>query len=265
MGEEAADNSATVPTSLVEAPAVCRQRPRVLCLHGSAGNGRIFRRQLEPLIQMAEAEVEFIFGDGCFETTEENAQLPLMRKVFPGEEYKEWCAGRRLDERGWRQYDGLDAALARVQELLLLHAPIDGLLGFSMGSNVASIVAAQASCGEGVSLRCVVHLCASLPGWTAQYPELFALPIPAPPAALICRADGDELKMAKGGADALAALYAAPRRTSHPEGHRPLPKDSGHCLRLCTEIRDFLLEHCGSEEPLAKVACEEVVGPERGA
>ena len=62
---------------------------------------------------------------------------PTDDNPFDGPWFEWWDAVRTRD--GWR-YDGADETLALVARLLATGAPYDGVLGFSQGCILASIV-----------------------------------------------------------------------------------------------------------------------------
>mmetsp|Transcript_58717 Transcript_58717/g.157299 ORF Transcript_58717/g.157299 Transcript_58717/m.157299 type:complete len:330 (-) Transcript_58717:169-1158(-) len=223
-------------------PAEASRKIRLLCLHGTASSEKVFKSQLAALIKQAGDKFEFVFVEGCIVCDPSNPivgkQLEIMKKFFPNETFKQW--GEPLGEQlGWRRYDGLDVACKAVQEALQKEAPIDAVLGFSQGSNVAHLVAAQAGVGKGAPLRCVVHICTSKPGWVAQMPELFEYKIPVP--ALCISADQDTVAT---GNKELASSYEAPELASHSGEHRPMPAKAPENKELADTIVAFLEKHC---------------------
>jgi len=223
-------------------PAPSSRKIRLLCLHGTASTEKVMRSQLMLLLKAAESEVEFVFAEGCITCDEANPivakQVAIMKKFFPGEVFKQW--GEPLGEQlGWRKYDGLDAACKAVQEALAKEAPIDAILGFSQGSNVAHLAAAQAALGKGAPLRCVVHICTSKPGWVGQMPELFEWKIPVP--ALCIKAEQDNIAT---GTPEVAASYEAAEIATHSGDHRPLPAKPPENKEVAEAIVGFLKKHC---------------------
>lgn len=226
------------------APAAPASRKiRLLCLHGTASTPKVMRTQLAPLIKAAGEDVEFVFVEGCITCDEKNPivakQIDLMKKFFPGEVFKQW--GDPLGEQlGWRKYEGLPAACEAVQAALEKESPIDAILGFSQGSNVGHIVAAQAVLGKGAPLRCIVHICTSKPGWVGQMPELFEWKLPLP--ALCIKAEQDTIAT---GTSELASSYEAPELASHSGDHRPLPPPkAAETADFMDTILKFLARHC---------------------
>lgn len=215
------------------------RRPRVLCLHGTAGSASIFETQLAALRKSC-GDIELIFVDGPLVCKEDNPQRKLMGLFFPGQVLREF-AEATLDDRGWRTYSvgtQLRDAMTFVEKQLVAHAPIDGILGFSQGCNLATLVAARAALGEGPRLQFVIHMCGSKPGWVADHEELFAKPLQL--AAMVVRAREDTVAL---GSEEIASFYASSERIEHPDKHRPLPADPQAASALCKQLHDFIWRH----------------------
>lgn len=226
------------------APVETTRKIRVLCLHGTAATEKVLRAQLTHLLKLCSDDFEFLFQEGCIECDEANPivakQVELMKQYFPGEKFKQWAEPLGVDG-GWRRYGKWEPAMDFVQETMKKFAPVDVLLGFSQGSNLAHPLAARAARGHpGMSpINCVVHFCTTKPGWVAQTPDLFEYQIPVP--ALLIEGKVDET--AQGAAD-VALTYADPVVVKHSDGHRPFPKDVAEARELAQKIRDFVLLHC---------------------
>jgi len=215
---------------------------RVLCLHGTASSPRVMSNQLAILMKRAREDIEFVFAEGCIICSESNPivakQIKTMKQYYSNETFRQW--GEPLGEQlGWRRYDGLDLACHTVQDVLKKEAPIDAVLGFSQGANVAHIVAAQAALGKGAPFRCVVHMCTAKPGWVDQMPELFEWKLPVP--ALIIEAEKDMIAI---GSNEIALGYETSERAKHTDEHRPLPGQLDEAKALSDLIKAFLVKHC---------------------
>lgn len=234
-------------------PADAPRKLRVLCLHGTAGSPTVLKSQLRPLLSKSDMDMEFLFHAGHLECGEDDEiigkQVQLMKRFFPPPfmQYaipKGGCSGTdglREDPSTWRIYDGLDECLERAQAFIEQEAPIDAILGFSQGSNIANILVAQASHGQGAEVQCVVHMCTSLPGWTLQLPHFFEQPLSTP--ALIVRGEKDTVA---SGSEDVAGLYVEQTRQLkiHSDGHKPFPAKLAEAEALVEDIRAFLLKHC---------------------
>merc|ERR1712007_377569 len=94
--------------------------------------------------------------------------------------FYDWANWHKGGDLSKRKYYDLDVTLDFIQNLLQQHAPIDGVCGFSQGSNMANLLAAQAVAGEGVNFNFVIHACGGGPGWTEQRPDLYPTKLSMP-------------------------------------------------------------------------------------
>lgn len=229
--------------SLGATPA--RPRLRLLCLHGMGTNSNILRRQLQPLLLATQSDaVDFHFLDGHDHCPPADA---TVAKVFAGEQCRRYMERVRVDGGDEFAYTGIDCAVQAVLQQLHDHGPYDGLLGFSQGANLATMVAAQLLNGQqgpGEPSRppcprfCIL-MCGTEFGWaTKQLGHLFrGQPLPLPSCHII--GDMDPFKVTT---EALAQLWKDPQMHRHPSGHRPLPpgKDAE---QLVSALRAFLMAH----------------------
>jgi len=226
---------------LASAPSVPKSRKiRVLCLHGTCSSNRILRMQIGSLIRAAEADFEFIFSEGTIKVDPSDPELAgmveLMQKAFNVTEVFQYAEPTIDDRAGvpFRTYQKLDECLAFVRDELKRHSPIDFVLGFSQGANIANLVAAQAGLGLIQPLCGVVHMCAHKPGWVDQKPELFMERIQVP--ALVIAGAKDAVSF---GATEVAALYEQVVQLTHSSDHRPLPAGK-EGVELAREIIDWM-------------------------
>jgi len=223
----------SVPTS---------RKIRILCLHGTASSEGVLTRQLGVLSRYLAVEAELVYVTSSLACDSSNPlvtkECEAVKSFFPDETLMQWCVpiGEAL---GWRHYDGLEKAVAEVQEKLRINSPIDVLLGFSQGSNVAHCVAAQAVRGRGPLLRCVIHMATGKPGWVEQMPEFFQHKNPLP--SLIIEGASD---MTASGSDAVASTYETVERFKHSEGHRPFPRKVEEQKMQAEVIKQFVMKHC---------------------
>eukprot|EP00747_Dinoflagellata_sp_TGD_P113095 gnl/TRDRNA2_/TRDRNA2_171634_c0_seq2.p1 gnl/TRDRNA2_/TRDRNA2_171634_c0~~gnl/TRDRNA2_/TRDRNA2_171634_c0_seq2.p1 ORF type:complete len:352 (+),score=81.47 gnl/TRDRNA2_/TRDRNA2_171634_c0_seq2:38-1057(+) len=231
----------------VERPPVApaSRKIRVLCLHGTASAEKVLRQQLAMLVMKTKDDIEWIVEEGSIVCEESNKlvaeQVKIMRPHFPDVTFKQYAEplGEQL---GWRRYEKLEEVTVKIQAALKKQEPIDAVLGFSQGSNIAHVIAAQSVLGKGAPLRCVVHLCSNKPGWVGQMPELFGYKIPLP--ALVVRAEKDTVST---GFEEVASSYDSPERGSHSGEHRPLPAGK-EAAELALKIKDFILRHCREDK-----------------
>ncbi|CAJ1400109.1 unnamed protein product [Effrenium voratum] len=202
------------------------QRPiRVACLHGTCSNGNVTKVQLQRAAKMCGDEVEFIYLDGRMPSDPSNIMYEEMSKNFKGQQFYDWAKwitesdDLETDVKK-RKYRDLDVRLDSIQDLLRQHEPLDGVLGFSQGANMASLLAAQAVAGQGVNFGFVIHCCPAGPGWVNQRPDLF--PAKLPMRSLHISGEKDTNPMLP-----LLELYENPTGLSHSDGHKLIPSSGG--------------------------------------
>jgi predicted esterase len=235
----------SVPARTVP-PVPMGRPPRVACLHGTAGNEKIFRMQLAKLIASLRGEVLFDVFEGSRVIEPGNPHGDSMRKYFGQNEVLKEYAPAGSDADGLRIYEPQATADAIVDlEVRISGAGgCDVMLGFSQGANFISMLAARLASGIGPlsPVRCIILLAPSRPGWVAQpaWRALFANPIGLP--CLVVGGASDEA--AGTGPTEVAALFRDCRFIEHTEGHRPLPAARQGAEEVMQAIRTFLRELC---------------------
>lgn len=241
---------------------------RVLCLHGTCSSGAILKKQLSRMQPLLKGAAELVFVDGPLKAEEDNPMRAAQEKFFKGMDFFDfarWVKDEQADgdsAKFWedlaakhpdpedmvkwverhrslhfkhsveRQYEELDEALEYLQEQLHKHKPIDGVLGFSQGANLASLLAAQAEAGHGADFSFVIHVCPARPGWVQQRPRLFRKPIPMRSFHISGRKD-------RNPPFPLRHLYENPLCFMHEDGHRPVP---GTTVQAANQVVRFMLD-----------------------
>ena len=219
-------------------------KPKVVVLHGTAGNGGIMKFQIGALSRKLSDYFDVVFMDAprlCEE--ESNRHVAVMRKVFGAKQVLRQFAVASEDARGWRTYEDVAAALASTAEAVRSACGGEeprAIIAFSQGANFATMLVAQAE-GKGHVLPSVL-MCGARPGWTLQLPELFERNLRSP--AFIVAADNDPV--VHDGPKEMANLFEKATFRSHADGHKPLPSDRANLDALTTDISDFLKIHCSS-------------------
>jgi len=249
---------------------------RILCLHGTCSSGAIMKMQLARLLPLLKPKAELIFIDGPLRVEDDNPMLEEQQKVFgskPMYDFARWVKEEglkgseaerkkkgeddlwekfpsraemaaffrtnpeeRLQMCALRKYHGLEEALAFLQEQLRLHAPIDGVLGFSQGANLASLLVAQALAGKAPRFSFAIHICAGRPGWVEQYPDLFKSKLSMRSLHISGEVDLFNPPLA------LKELYENPVCLEHDDGHRPIPGTSAEQANAVAKtLADFIL------------------------
>mmetsp|Transcript_123826 Transcript_123826/g.300633 ORF Transcript_123826/g.300633 Transcript_123826/m.300633 type:complete len:372 (-) Transcript_123826:15-1130(-) len=215
-------------------PVVEGRKLRVLVLHGTSSNSKIMGQQISPLRMACKDEVEFIFAQGTIDasTIPNNPQYELMRQVFPGHtfhQFANYAPGNGFD------YSDLEDVMEVLQDFMSEHAPIDGVLGTGQGSNLATLLAAQAVAGLGAPLSFAVHHGGTGSAWTWRFPHLFGEPLRIP--SLHVTGLQDPFLQ---GRPVHAELYAEPETEVHSGDHRPYPRDRDEAQVLTARVLAFM-------------------------
>ena len=126
------------------------RKPRVVFLHGTACNESIFRIQLAPLLRILKdvADVHFIVGQlACSEDDPKLAEdVRFMKKWFGAKQELRTFARYGEDAHGRRTYEAIDETLEAIeQQMRALPGKVDALVGFSQGTNLATMLDARAA------------------------------------------------------------------------------------------------------------------------
>ncbi|KAI8899783.1 serine hydrolase-domain-containing protein [Globomyces pollinis-pini] len=104
---------------------------KLLCLHGYTQNGNVFRKRIAVLQkQLLKNNIECVFVDAPHVST------TTFNEVVTGEERAWWNAS---EDR--QIYYGLDESLQYLKEFSDSNGPFDGILGFSQGAAMSSLIA----------------------------------------------------------------------------------------------------------------------------
>ena len=259
LGQE---TSSTTPVAAVEVTWPLR----ILCLHGFGGSGAILTKQTERLRALVDEQVASIPGtmiEWCFLTAPDNVQwdpesyeAKLVTTFFPEGPHRQWmrrevvnsgdenksssgassastdAATSNEKQEEYREWAGPLAFL--IDHLEAQTLPYHGLLGFSQGSNLGTLLAAALECDK-VPIRhpplaFVAPMCGSAFGWHKQWTKasivnpswpsdalLFEKPLRTPSLHFI--GSGDPQKAAS---EALVQLYGSSAEVvSFGSGHKP--------------------------------------------
>eukprot|EP00966_Prymnesium_polylepis_P080434 1863636-Prymnesium_polylepis.1 len=209
--------------------------PRLLCLHGGGSSAAVMRRQTSKLRAALHSQVEFEFLQG--EQVMPEAEVdPRLRAVFGDGPYFNWYSVRHdapsgpeasladyvdalCSEKFRFSYPGADVAMARLERTIREDGPYDGLLGFSQGAILITLLTATRlrSAGEGgepPDWRCNA-LCAGMPVRANDYLHLFEAPLAFPSCLALGTADPFY-----PWASRLSSAYTDPDVIEFDEGHR---------------------------------------------
>ena len=136
---------------------------RVLCMHGFAQDGTVFRGKCGALRKSLKASCEFYFLDaphdvkGAFQNDQDALKgcdgTDQARNLawFTSRE-NTLCGATKSSDQGWtrpamsKTYDGFDLTVEKIRSAIESDGPFEGVIGFSQGSTAA--VAALASIEE---------------------------------------------------------------------------------------------------------------------
>ncbi|KMZ63695.1 Serine hydrolase family protein [Zostera marina] len=101
------------------------KKPRFLCLHGFRTSGEIMKTQLmAKWPESVTSRLDLVFPDAPFPCGGKSE----VEGIFPPP-YFEWYQYNKE----FTEYKNLDVCYEFIQDLVIKHGPIDGLLGFSQG------------------------------------------------------------------------------------------------------------------------------------
>uniref|UniRef100_A0A7S0R2A9 Serine hydrolase domain-containing protein n=2 Tax=Pyramimonas obovata TaxID=1411642 RepID=A0A7S0R2A9_9CHLO len=130
-------HQAPLSTGAVET-TMPKEKLRILCLHGFRTSGRIlqtlFRRS--NFEQVFEDHAELVFVNAPYQCNEEEqSRIPaVLQTMFPGPYHEWWNAQEDLTYLRW------EASAEYLRRYMCEHGPFDGVLGFSQGGSMASVV-----------------------------------------------------------------------------------------------------------------------------
>ncbi|GMP80422.1 hypothetical protein CsSME_00035526 [Camellia sinensis var. sinensis] len=122
MGNEEDQQQNQTTTTTTETP---KPKPRFLCLHGFRTSGEILKKQVEKWPQSVLEMMDLVFVDAPFPSLGKSD----VQGIFDPP-YYEWFQFNKE----FTEYKNFEECLAYIEECMIKHGPIDGLLGFSQGA-----------------------------------------------------------------------------------------------------------------------------------
>mmetsp|Transcript_108661 Transcript_108661/g.307294 ORF Transcript_108661/g.307294 Transcript_108661/m.307294 type:complete len:358 (-) Transcript_108661:158-1231(-) len=243
---EQAPNAMSESVWYPEKPRIIGRRLRVAALHGTCMNPHLLDSALQRLVKQGADRVELVHISGRQKAGPHHPAYAATKARLPDEDLLLYTEPDDLGAKdNMLRYEGLEDVAAYIQEEMAELLPIDGVLGFSQGAAVATVLAAQAVRGMGHPLAFVVHICSGGPAWPEQYPGLFFKPLQIPSLHVAGEVD---FCMNSDGTPFLrpslkvADLYAGPTVFRHPGGHTPLPPKTSDADEVVERILRFMEE-----------------------
>eukprot|EP00241_Pyramimonas_parkeae_P010187 CAMPEP_0114224454 /NCGR_PEP_ID=MMETSP0058-20121206/116_1 /TAXON_ID=36894 /ORGANISM="Pyramimonas parkeae, CCMP726" /LENGTH=235 /DNA_ID=CAMNT_0001334931 /DNA_START=200 /DNA_END=907 /DNA_ORIENTATION=+ len=120
---------------------------RVLCLHSFRTSGAIFQRQIkmsgfgtafEDILELEYVDAPYQCGP-----KEEERMPDILKRIFPAPYHEWWNA-----QQGGQVYLRWEQTVSFLREYIRTNGPFDGILGFSQGGCVASLICILQQMGE---------------------------------------------------------------------------------------------------------------------
>ncbi|XP_057973383.1 uncharacterized protein LOC131161563 [Malania oleifera] len=102
-----------------------QRKPRFLCLHGFRTSAGILKAQLSKWPESVLSHVDLVFVDAPFPAQGKSD----VEGIFDPP-YYEWFQFNKE----FTEYTNFEESLAYIEDCMIKHGPIDGLLGFSQGA-----------------------------------------------------------------------------------------------------------------------------------
>ncbi|KAK9758295.1 hypothetical protein RND81_01G221200 [Saponaria officinalis] len=216
------------------------RKPRFLCLHGFRTSGEILKRQVEKWPQIVRDKLDFVFVDASFPAQGKSD----VEGIFDPP-YFEWFQFNKE----FTIYTNFEKCLEYIEECMIKHGPIDGLLGFSQGAMLsAALPGLQA---QGVALTKVPKVKfliiiggAKLKSEWAE--KAYASPIECPSIHFLGKED-----FIKPYGEELLEIVIDPLIIHHPKGHT-VPRIDDEALPTMLSFIDKIQKMMSDEEEKKK-------------
>ncbi|KAL4421601.1 hypothetical protein ABPG75_010892 [Micractinium tetrahymenae] len=188
---------------------------RMLALHSFRTSAAIFQEQLKRagLDKELEDLLDLVFVDA---PNAASGPIPDDVSPFFAGPYFEWWNANR-DESGRWTYAGWQRAVAQVEDAMRLHGPFDGVMGFSQGGAMASLVVGMQRSGFALKGLPQLRFIIAFAGIRVRDPQLerfYAAMQPAPSLHII--GDRDPVKPLT---NLLIESFDRPVVVTHARGH----------------------------------------------
>ncbi|WOH02691.1 hypothetical protein DCAR_0522080 [Daucus carota subsp. sativus] len=221
-----------------EVEIIKQRKPRFLCLHGFRTSGHILKTQLHKWPASVLDKLELVFPDAPFPCTGKSG----VKGIFDPP-YYEWYQPDK-------EFTNFDECLEYIQECMIKHGPIDGLLGFSQGSFLSAALPGLQP--KGLALKKVpkIKFLIIISGGKL---ENKALSVKAFSDAISCPSLHflGEMDVVKPQGKVLLESFVDPVVIRHPQGHT-IPRLDGKGLELMLGFLKKIQKELSNQEDQGK-------------
>ncbi|XP_074369850.1 uncharacterized protein LOC141711351 isoform X2 [Apium graveolens] len=196
--------------STMSSEAVMKEtrKPKLLCLHGFRTSGLILKTQLQKWPQSVLDQLDLVFPDAPFPSIGKSGV-----EGFFDPPYYEWFNSNKE-----YVYTNFDESVEYIEECMIKHGPIDGLLGFSQGSMLSAALAGLQAKGLALTkvpkLKCLIIISGTKLRNEAWAEKAFSNKICCPSLHFL-----GELDFLRSGGALLLESFVDPVVIHHHEGH----------------------------------------------
>ncbi|KAK1396048.1 FSH1 domain-containing protein [Heracleum sosnowskyi] len=210
---------------------------RFLCLHGFRTSGHILKTQLKKWPEFVLDKLDLVFPDAPFDCHGKSE----VEGIFDPP-YYEWFQFNK----DYTDYTNFDECLKYIQEYMIKHGPIDGLLGFSQGSMLSAALPGLQAKGLALAkvpnIKCLIIISGFKLNNEALTENAFSNAVNIP--SLHFLGDNDSLK--QHGTDLLKS-FVDPVVIHHPKGHT-IPRLDENGLELMLSFLEKIQKEVINQE-----------------
>lgn len=213
------------------------RKPRFLCLHGFRTSGHILKTQINKWPESVRQKLDLVFVDAPFPSQGKSD----VEGIFDPP-YYEWFQFNKV----FTEYTNLDECLEYIQECMIKHGPIDGLLGFSQGAILSAALPGLQAQGMALTKVPKIKFLIIVGGAKAKNEALaakaYASPIECPSLHFLGKED-----FLKPYGEELLKCVVDPVVIHHPKGHT-IPRLDEQALPIMHGFIDKIQKIISDEE-----------------
>lgn len=221
------------------------RKPRFLCLHGFRTSGEILNKQINKWPESVRRKLDLVFADGPFPATGKSD----VEGIFDPPYYEWFQFNKEFNE-----YTNFDECLNYIEECMIKHGPIDGLLGFSQGAILSAALVGLQSQGIALTrvpkIKCLIIIGGAKLKNESLAKKAYASPIKCPSLHFL----GKEDFLRPYGEELLKSVID-PFVIHHPKGHT-IPRIDEKALptmfSFIDKIQKMISEEQEKEERVAE-------------